>query len=182
MDRVFVGYTLVNQPLLDQSLLDRATRPVAPTFSFGWTFGVRHILYDGMNHPLLNQPLLDRATRPVAPTFMWWTFRNYVLTKCQTKGAIMSFLAPKYDLVDSEGLLGRFAKYRLMQEGVLERHYGRGWERMDVLFLFLFPYIPLFITFRFVDTAHLLESETWCFCISFSKDLTSGRETIVFGR
>ena len=37
MDRVFVGYTLVNQPsldhpLLDQPLLDRATRPVAPTF------------------------------------------------------------------------------------------------------------------------------------------------------
>ena len=37
MDRMFVEYTLVNQPLwdhplLDQALLDRATRPVAPTF------------------------------------------------------------------------------------------------------------------------------------------------------
>ena len=94
----------------------------------------------------------------------------------------MSFLAPKYDLVDSEGLLGRFAKYRLMQTGVLEQHSGGCWERMGILFLFLFPYIPLFITFRFVDTVHLLEKETRCFCVSFSKDLTSGRETIVFGR
>ena len=94
----------------------------------------------------------------------------------------MSSLAPKYDLVDSEALLGRFAKYTLMQEGVLERYYGRDWERMDVLFRFPVSYIPLFITFRFVDTAHLLESETRCSCVSFSKDLTSGRETIVFGR
>ena len=94
----------------------------------------------------------------------------------------MSFLAPKYDLVNSEGILGRFAKYRLMQEGVLERYYGRDWERMGVLFLFSVPNGSLFITFRFVDTALLLEKETQCFCISFSKDLTSGRETIVFGR
>ena len=94
----------------------------------------------------------------------------------------MSFLAPKYDLVDSEALLGRFAKYRLMQEGVLERHFEVDWERMDVLFLFPVSYVPLFITFRFVDTALLLENETRCFCVSFSKDLTSGRETIVFGR
>ena len=94
----------------------------------------------------------------------------------------MSFLAPKYDLVDSEGLLGRFAKYRLMQEGVLEQHSGGCWERMDVLFLFPVSYVPLFITFRFVDTALLLENENRCFCVSFSKDLTSGRETIVFGR
>ena len=27
-------------------------------------------------------------------------FLNYVLTKCQTKGSTMFFLAPKYDLVD----------------------------------------------------------------------------------
>ena len=94
----------------------------------------------------------------------------------------MSFLAPKYDLVNSEGILGRFAKYRLMQEGVLERYYGRDWERMDVLFLFPVSYVPLFITFRFVDTALLLENETRCFCVSFSKDLTSGHETIMFGR
>ena len=59
----------------------------------------------------------------------------------------MSFLAPKYDLVDSEGILGRFAKYTLMQEGVLERYYGRDWERMDVLFLFSVSNGSLFITF-----------------------------------
>ena len=59
----------------------------------------------------------------------------------------MLFLAPKYDLVDSEGLLGRFAKYRLMQEGVLERHFEVDWERMDVLFLFSVSNGSLFITF-----------------------------------
>ena len=94
----------------------------------------------------------------------------------------MSSLAPKYDLVDSEGILGRFAKYTLMQEGASERHFGVGWERMDVLFLFPISYIPLFITFRFVDSTLLLERETHFFLLSFSKDLTSGRETIVFGR
>ena len=104
------------------------------TYNNVWTFDVQHILYGVVEQTLLNHPLLDRATRPVAPTFVGWTFRNYVLTKCQTKGATMSFLTPKYDLVDSEALLGRFAKYRLMQEGVLERHYGRGLERMDVRF------------------------------------------------
>ena len=56
---------------------------------------------------------------------------------------------------------------------------GNGWVSF---FLFLFPYIPLFITFRFVDSTLLLESETHFFLLSFSKDLTSGRETIVFGR
>ena len=135
-----------------------------------------------MNHPLLDHPLLDRATRPVAPTFVWWTFLNYVLTKCQTKGATMSFLAPKYDLVDSEGILGRFAKYTLMQEGASERHFGVGWERMDVLFLFSVSNGSLFITFWFVDSTLLLERETHFFLLPFSKDLTSGHETIVFGR
>ena len=56
---------------------------------------------------------------------------------------------------------------------------GNGWVSF---FLFLFPYIPLFITFRFVDSTLLLESETHFFLLPFSKDLTSGRETIVFGR
>ncbi|CDD83692.1 unknown [Bacteroides sp. CAG:462] len=50
----------------------------------------------------------------------------------------MSFLAPKYDLVDSEALLGRFAKYRLMQEGVLERHFEVDWERWVSFFCFRF--------------------------------------------
>ena len=106
-----------------------------------------------MNHPLLYHPsldhsLLDRATRPVAPTFVGWTLLNYVLTKCQMKGSTMSFLAPKYDLVDSEALLGRFAKYRLMQEGVLERHFEVDWERWVSFFCFrflmlLFFYLPI---------------------------------------
>ncbi len=30
----------------------------------------------------------------------WWTFLNYVLTKCQTKVLRVPILAPKYDLVD----------------------------------------------------------------------------------
>ena len=94
----------------------------------------------------------------------------------------MSFLAPKYGLVDSEGLLERFAKYRLMQTGALERHSGGCWEGMGVLFLLPVPNGSLFITIRFVDSTLLLESETHFFLLSFSKDLTSGRETIVFGR
>ena len=94
----------------------------------------------------------------------------------------MPFLAQKYDLVDSEALLGRFAKYILMQEGALKRHFGVGWERMDVLFLFPVSYVLLFITFRFVDNTLLLERETHFFLLSYSKDLTSGHETIVFGR
>ena len=52
---------------------------------------------------------LDRATRPVAPT------SPPELTKCQTKGSTEALLAQKYDWVDSEGILGRFAKYRLMR-------------------------------------------------------------------
>ena len=94
----------------------------------------------------------------------------------------MPFLAPKYDLVDSEALLGRFAKYTLMQEGASERHFGVGWKRMDVRFLFPVSYVPLFITFRFVDSTILLERETHFFLLPLSKDLTSGRETILFSR
>ena len=67
--------------------------------------------------------------------------------KMSNEGATMPFLAPKYDLVDSEGLLGRFAKYRLMQTGVLEQHFGGCWERMGVLFLFSVSNGSLFITF-----------------------------------
>ena len=36
------------------------------------------------------------------------------------------------------------------------------------------------VTFRFVDSALLLENETHNFLLSFSKDLTSGHEIIVF--
>ena len=82
-----------------------------------------------------------------SPLHSWgWTLLNCVLTKCQTKGSTMSFLTPKYDLVDSEGLLERFAKYRLMQTGALERHSGGCWEGMGVLFLLPVPNGSLFIT------------------------------------
>ena len=60
--------------------------------------------------------------------------------------------------------------------------FGGCWERMGVLFLFSVSNGSLFITFRFVDSTLLLESETHFFLLPFSKDLTSGRETIVFGR
>ena len=53
---------------------------------------------------------------------------------------------------------------------------------MGVLFLFPVPNGTLFITFRFVDSTFLLESETRFFLLPFSKDLTSADETIVFGR
>ena len=49
---------LLGRSLLNHSLFDRATRPVAPTFSFGWTFDVRHILYGAVEQTLLDQPLL----------------------------------------------------------------------------------------------------------------------------
>ena len=35
------------------------------------------------------------------------------VTVCQTKGARMPVVAPKYGLVTGKGLLGRFAKYTL---------------------------------------------------------------------
>ena len=56
----------------------------------------------------------------------------------------MSFLAPKYSLVDSEGLLGRFAKYRLMQTGVLEQHsegVGNGWVSFFFFRLLMVPFL-----------------------------------------
>ena len=113
---------------------------------------------DGDNEMLLDLALLDHS---LLDHHYWvgrcwtnrcWTGRpdrsplhscggrllNYVLTKCQMKGSTMSFLAPKYDLVDSEALLGRFAKYRLMQEGVLERHFEVDWERWVSFFCFRF--------------------------------------------
>ena len=43
------------------------------------------------------QCLSDRC--PTNKNVGVWTFLNYVLTKCQTKGSTMFFLAPKYDLM-----------------------------------------------------------------------------------
>ncbi len=105
-----------------------------------------------------------------------------LLTKCQTNRSTESMLAPKYDWVDSEALLRRFAKYTLLP--IHRKRYPdrafRGHPAFDRTSPA--PNPTHFITFQFVDTALLLESETRCFCVSFSKDLTSGHETIVFGR
>ena len=106
----------------------------------------------------------------------------FLLSKCQTKVSTVPFLAPKYSLVDSEALLGRFAKYTLMQICFLSHDCDTSWMRTPSQRLLDAPFYMPDDTFRFVDTAHLLESETRCFCVSFSKDLTSADETIVFGR
>lgn len=83
--------------------------------------------------------------------------------------------------MDFEGLLRRLAKYTLSAKCVWRFLSGRR-EAMDA---------PLVasgtqdsahrVTFRFVDTTLLLESETHYSLPTFSKDLTSGDETIVFG-
>ena len=79
------------------------------------------------------------------------------------------------------GILRRFAKCRLLLYGefsfLSECVVG---EEGD----FCYSYSsssPLFITFRFVDNTFLLENETRFFLLPFSKDLTSGHETKVFG-
>ena len=105
-----------------------------------------------------------------------------LLTKCQTNRFTGRMLASKYDLVDSEALLRRFAKYTLLP--IHRKRYPDRAFRGHPAFARTFP-APNpthFITFQFVDTALLLENETRCFCVSFSKDLTSADETIVFGR
>ena len=80
------------------------------------------------------------------------------------------------------GILRRFAKYRLLLYGefsfLSECIIG---EEGDFCHSY-YSSRPLFITFRFVDSTFLLESETRFFLLPFSKDLTSGHETKVFGR
>ena len=105
-----------------------------------------------------------------------------LLTFCQTKASTVRILAPKYSLVDSEALLRRFAKYTLLQ---MEGECCPSEQLRSFNLSSRIPsvrYTILSETFRFVDTAHLLESETPDLLLPFSKDLTSGRETIVFGR
>ena len=83
--------------------------------------------------------------------------------------------------MDFEGLLRRFAKYTLSAK--------RGWgfllgrrKAMDAPSVISGTQDSAHrVTFRFVDTTHLPESETHYSLPSFSKDLTSGDETIVFG-
>ena len=80
------------------------------------------------------------------------------------------------------GILRRFAKYTLLLCGKLFFLFAKVASGSAVPCCSSFLNTPLFITFRFVDTAHLLESETHFFLLPSSKDLTSGHETIVFGR
>ena len=46
--------------------------------------------------------------------------------KCQMKRPTVPFLAPKYSSVDSEALLGRFAKYTLTENGLFRLHEDGG--------------------------------------------------------
>ena len=125
------------------------------------------------------QCLSDRC--PTNKNVGVWMFLNYVLTKCQTKGSTMFFLAPKIRFDEICGILRRFAKYRLLLYGefsfLSECIIG---EEGDFCHSY-YSSRPLFITFRFVDSTFLPESETRFLLLPFSKDLTSGHETIVFG-
>ena len=80
------------------------------------------------------------------------------------------------------GILRRFVKYTLLLYGKLFFLFAKVACRGAAPCYSSFLNTPLFITFRFVDRAHLLESETYFFLLPSSKDLTSGHETIVFGR
>ena len=59
--------------------------------------------------------LLSIIRRPLSRETAAIDRRRGILTKCQTKASTVPFLAPKYDWVDSEALLRRFAKYTLTQ-------------------------------------------------------------------
>ena len=48
------------------------------------------------------------------------------VSKCQMKRPTVPFLAPKYSSVDSEALLGRFAKYTLTANGLFRLHGDGG--------------------------------------------------------
>ena len=71
------------------------------------------------------------------------------------------------------GILRRFAKYTLLLCGKLFFLFAKVASGSAVPCCSSFLNTPLFITFRFVDTAHLLESETHFFLLPSSKDLTS---------
>ncbi len=79
------------------------------------------------------------------------------------------------------GILRRFAKYRLLLYGEFSFLSGCVVGEEGDFCHSYYSSNPLFITFRFVDSTFLLESETRFFLLPFSKDLTSGHETKVFG-
>ena len=79
------------------------------------------------------------------------------------------------------GILRRFAKYRLLLYGEFSFLSGCVVGEEGDFCHSYYSSNPLFITFRFLDSTFLLESETRFFLLPFSKDLTSGHETKVFG-
>ena len=104
------------------------------------------------------------------------------VTKCQTKPFLVAFPAPKIRLGGFFCILRRFAKCRLSPVPSFLFPSGCSSGR-DVSFcLFISVSICSFNSFRNVDCLVLPESETRNFFLSFSKDLTSADETIVFGR
>ena len=79
------------------------------------------------------------------------------------------------------GILRRFAKYRLLLYGEFSFLSGCVVGEEGDFCHSYYSSNPLSITFRFLDSTFLLESETRFFLLPFSKDLTSGHETKVFG-
>ena len=104
------------------------------------------------------------------------------IDKVSNEGFHSVYARARIRLGGFRGILRRFAKYTLLLYGELFFLFAKVACRGAAPCYSSFLNTPLFITFRFVDTAHLLESETPDLLLPFSKDLTSGRETIVFGR
>lgn len=94
----------------------------------------------------------------------------------------MPFLAPKYKLVSKEGILERFTKYTLKAIHSKRCLGGRRKPSLPPSLPFSRSPTLLYDTFRFIDTAHLLENETPNFFLSSPEYLTFADETIVFGR
>ena len=104
------------------------------------------------------------------------------LSNCQTKRPRVPFLAPKYKLVSKEGILERFTKYTLMQICFLSHDCDTSWMHAPSQRLLDAPFYMPDDTFRFIDTAHLLENETPNFFLSSPEYLTFADKTIGFGR
>ena len=104
------------------------------------------------------------------------------LSNCQTKRPRVPFLAPKYKLVSKEGILERFTKYTLKAIHLKRCLRGRRKSSLPPSLPFSRSPTLLYDTFRFVDTAYLLENETPIFFLSSPEYLTFADETIGFGR
>jgi len=94
----------------------------------------------------------------------------------------MFILASKYDLVDFVAFSGDSQNTDCCCMGNFLSFLSVLLGRKATFVIHTIRVDPLFVTFRFVDSTFLLESETRFFLLPFSKDLTSGHETKVFGR